>query len=51
VDKVRCCIMFAGRAEGICRVIDDIRCDEDVLRAETVEDLGSGSCVPNPCLH
>jgi len=51
VDKVRCCIMFAGRDEGICRVMDDIRCDEDVLRAETVEDLGPGSCVPNPCLH
>lgn len=49
--KIRCCIMFAARDEGLCRVLDEIRCDEELLRAETVEDLGPGSCMPNPCLH
>jgi hypothetical protein len=49
LNKVRCCIMFDGRDEGICRVRDDIVCDADVLRAETVDDRGPGSCFPNPC--
>jgi hypothetical protein len=49
--KVRCCIMFVGRDEGICRVMDELRCDGALLRADTVDDLGPGSCFPNPCVH
>lgn len=45
---VRCCVMFAAKPTGLCRVMDEMRCDDDILHAD-VEDLGSGSCFPNPC--
>lgn len=48
--RVRCCIMFPGRPDGICRVMDELRCNEAVLNASTVEDHESGSCFPNPCV-
>jgi hypothetical protein len=48
--KVRCCIMFAARSEGMCKIMDEVRCDATLLGAETVEDLDSGSCFPNPCV-
>jgi hypothetical protein len=49
--KVRCCIMFSQQPEGMCRIMDELRCDESLLGAAVVEDLDSGSCFPNPCLH
>ncbi len=49
--NVRCCIMFDGRSEGICKIVDEMRCDDGLLGATTVEDLGSGSCFPNPCVQ
>ncbi len=49
-NKVRCCIMFPGKADGICRVMDELRCDGTTLGASDVEDLDSGSCFPNPCV-
>jgi len=49
---VRCCIMFPVRPEAsLCRVMDELRCDADVLHAEVVDDLDSGSCLPNPCVQ
>ena len=48
VDKVRCCIMFEGKAEGMCRITDEVRCDAS-LGADVV-DLDVGSCFPNPCV-
>ena len=49
-NKVRCCIMFPGKADGMCRVMDELRCDETMLGAVLVDDLDSGSCFPNPCV-
>jgi hypothetical protein len=51
VTDVRCCIMFPEKGTGMCKVMDELRCDEDLLGAAVVEDLGSGSCFPNPCVH
>jgi len=48
--KVRCCIMFVGKPKGMCKVMDELRCEASLLGAELVEDLDSGSCFPNPCL-
>lgn len=47
---VRCCVMFPEKPTGMCRVMDELRCDDDVLHAD-VDDMGSGSCLPNPCVH
>jgi hypothetical protein len=47
---VRCCIMFPERDDGLCRIMDELRCDETIIHAETVEALDPGSCVPNPCV-
>jgi hypothetical protein len=49
--KVRCCVMFAAKAEGMCKVMDEIRCDATLLGADAVDDLDSGSCFPNPCVE
>ena len=49
--KVRCCIMFAARPQGICKVMDEARCEAGLLGADVVEDIDSGSCFPNPCVH
>ena len=48
---VRCCIMFTEKGSGMCRIMDEMRCDEAVLGASLVEDLDSGSCFPNPCVE
>ena len=48
--RTRCCIMFPGRPQGLCRVMDEAICDPDVLHAETAEDFDAGSCFPNPCI-
>jgi hypothetical protein len=48
--RVRCCIMFPEKAEGMCRIVDELRCDEALLGPAVVEDLDSGSCFPNPCV-
>ncbi|HXJ32975.1 MAG TPA: hypothetical protein VMS22_02965 [Candidatus Eisenbacteria bacterium] len=48
---VRCCVMFDGQDEGMCRVMDELRCDAGILRANEVTDLGAGSCLPNPCVR
>jgi hypothetical protein len=48
---VRCCIMFPLRAEGLCRVMDEMRCDAGLLHADEVLDLDAGSCLPNPCVQ
>ncbi len=45
--KVRCCIMFPGRSEGMCRVVDEAACVGD--SGDGVS-LGDGSCFPNPCV-
>lgn len=50
-NKVRCCIMFSAKPQGICKVMDEARCDESLLGAEVVEDIDGGSCFPNPCVH
>jgi hypothetical protein len=50
-NKVRCCLMFSEKPEGMCRIMDELRCDEALLGAAVVEDLDSGSCFPNPCVH
>jgi hypothetical protein len=49
--KVRCCMMFAAKAEGMCRIMDELRCDAVLLHADAVVDLDSGSCFPNPCVE
>jgi len=47
---VRCCLMIDGRSEGICKVMDELRCDAAPLGVTGAEDVGSGSCFPNPCV-
>lgn len=47
--KTRCCIMFAGKSSGMCRVVDQARCD-GALAVGGVESLDAGSCYPNPCV-
>ncbi len=47
--KVRCCIALPGKPTGMCRIMDEVRCDATLLGADAVEDLDSGSCFPNPC--
>jgi hypothetical protein len=49
VDKVRCCIMFSGTAEGMCKVMDPVRCDGNLVGGDAI-DLDGGSCFPNPCV-
>ena len=49
--KTRCCIMFAAKDEGMCKVMDEARCDAELLHAEVAEDIDGGSCFPNPCVH
>ena len=39
--KVRCCIMFSEKPEGMCRIMDELRCDESLLGAAVVVDLDS----------
>ena len=46
--RVRCCIMIPEKSTGMCKIMDELRCD-DVLLGGDVEDLDSGSCFPNPC--
>lgn len=48
--RVRCCIMFAA-GEGMCKIMDELRCDADALHAAVAEDLDGGSCFPNPCVE
>ena len=50
-SKVRCCVMFPEKSTGMCKIMDDVRCDASLLGAAGVEDLDSGSCFPNPCGH
>jgi len=50
-NLVRCCVMFVGKDQGMCRVMDELRCDGDLLHADAAEDLDVGSCLPNPCVH
>jgi hypothetical protein len=47
--KVRCCIMFEGKSEGMCRVVDEARCD-GALAIGGIASLDAGSCFPNPCV-
>jgi hypothetical protein len=47
--KVRCCIPLPGKPTGMCRIMDEVRCDATLLGADAVQDLDSGSCFPNPC--
>jgi hypothetical protein len=42
--------MFPGRPTGMCKVVDELKCDMDALHASVAEDLESGSCFPNPCV-
>jgi hypothetical protein len=49
--KVRCCVMFAAKSDGMCKIMDELRCDAVLLGADAVEDLDSGSCFPNPCVE
>ena len=49
--RVRCCIMFPAKSTGTCKIMDVVRCDVDALHAEVADDLGSGSCFPNPCVE
>ena len=46
--KVRCCLMIPEKSTGMCRIMDELRCQDDLLGGD-VEDLDSGSCFPNPC--
>jgi len=48
-NLVRCCIMFSGKPTGLCRVMDEMRCDPDLIPADDVVDMDTGSCLPNPC--
>ena len=48
--KIRCCLMIHEKSTGMCRIMDELRCD-DVLLGGDVEDLDSGSCFPNPCVQ
>ena len=50
-NKVRCCVMFAAKSTGMCKIMDEVRCDATMLGADVVEDLDSGSCFPNPCVE
>jgi hypothetical protein len=47
--KVRCCIMFEGKSEGMCRVVDEASCDS-ALSIGGITSLAAGSCFPNPCV-
>jgi hypothetical protein len=47
--RVRCCVLFPEKGTGLCRVMDELRCDGEMLRTEAVVDAGGGSCLPNPC--
>jgi len=47
--KVRCCVMIYEKSTGMCKIMDELRCDEALLGADDVEDFDSGSCFPNPC--
>jgi len=47
--KVRCCVMIHEKSTGMCKIMDELRCDEALLGADDVEDFDSGSCFPNPC--
>ncbi len=49
-NEVRCCVMLPTTSGGMCRIMDELRCDESVLGAGSVEDLDAGSCFPNPCV-
>jgi hypothetical protein len=46
---VRCCLMFPGRPSGICRIMDELRCDQG-MSSNIAEDFDTGSCLPNPCV-
>ena len=46
--KVRCCVMIHEKSTGMCRIMDELRCDDTLLGGD-VEDRDSGSCFPNPC--
>jgi len=48
--KVRCCVMFGAKATGMCKIMDEVRCDESLLGGH-VDDLDVGSCFPNPCVE
>lgn len=48
--RVRCCTMFPEKGKGICRVVDALRCNAELVGTDDVVDMGSGSCVPNPCV-
>jgi hypothetical protein len=47
--KVRCCIMIPGKATGMCRIMDEVRCDAMMVDSDVVQNLDGGSCFPNPC--
>jgi len=48
-ELTRCCVERREGGTLRCRVMSWERCDEDVLRVFTVDDLDVGSCLPNPC--
>lgn len=48
--RVRCCLMLPSKPAGMCKVMDEVRCDASALHADMVEDHGTGSCFPNPCV-
>jgi hypothetical protein len=48
--RVRCCIMFPARNKGVCRIMDELRCEPSLIGADVVENHDSGSCFPNPCV-
>jgi hypothetical protein len=46
--RVRCCVMFHEKGTGMCKIMDDLRCDGELIGGDVV-DVDSGSCFPNPC--
>jgi hypothetical protein len=48
--KVRCCIMFPPKGKGMCKIMDELRCEASLIGAEVVENHDRGSCFPNPCV-
>jgi hypothetical protein len=49
--KVRCCVMFSARPQGMCKIMDEVGCNATLFGADVVEDLDAGSCFPNPCVQ
>jgi len=56
VDLTRCCFYPSldkkrETGAGRCRIMHWRRCAKKIKRYGRAEDLGTGSCLPNPCMY